>query len=124
MAEGFTKKEVELKATVGTDFYLRDFVAKKVMGAATGRFVLCCFWRWGRPGSLCAGYHGPIVSDLLRVESCLCSKRVGTRAVLKRSAVGRLLEALERLMRSRCVCWQLTAAPSSHAVGSKEISQE
>lgn len=50
--------------------------------------------------------------------------RVGTRAVLRRSAVGRLLEALERLMQSGCGCWQLTAAPSSRAVGSKEISQE
>lgn len=44
VAEGFTKKDVELKATAGTDFYLRDFVAKKVMGAATvrsGNGALC-----------------------------------------------------------------------------------
>lgn len=35
---------MELKATAGTDFYLRDFVAKKVMGAATvrsGNRALC-----------------------------------------------------------------------------------
>lgn len=76
-----------------------------------GHFVLCRFWRWGRPASLCADCRGPAVSDLLRAESCLCvSGRVGTRAVLRRSAVGRLLEALERLMQSRCGCWQLTAA--------------
>lgn len=43
-AEGFTKKEVELKATAGTDFYLGDFVAKKVMGEASvgsGNGALC-----------------------------------------------------------------------------------
>lgn len=35
---------MELKATAGTDFYLRDFVAEKAMGAATvrsGNRVLC-----------------------------------------------------------------------------------